>query len=53
MFPPVWRGLEAGLVWAGQVQGLIRDVPSVAELIERIIGEASAIIGGRLASMAG
>jgi nitronate monooxygenase len=53
------EGLERGEldhgVWsAGQVQGLIHDIPSVAELIERIMGEAEAIIrerlGGTLAS---
>ena len=36
--------LDAGLIWAGQVQGLIRDIPSVAELIGRIMAEAAAII---------
>jgi len=40
--------LDAGLVWAGQVQGLIHDVPSVAELIGRIVREASDIIRARL-----
>src|SRR5579862_4451378 len=29
--------LDAGLVWAGQVQGLIHDIPTVAELMKRII----------------
>lgn len=43
--------LDAGLYWAGQVQGLIHDIPSVAELIERIIGEARAIVGERLPSL--
>jgi nitronate monooxygenase len=37
--------LDAGLIWAGQVQGLIRDIPTVAELMERIMSEAHAIIG--------
>ncbi|MEH3123444.1 MAG: nitronate monooxygenase family protein [Sphingomonas phyllosphaerae] len=40
--------LDAGLVWAGQVQGLIHDVPTCRELIERIVGEAEAIIAARL-----
>jgi NAD(P)H-dependent flavin oxidoreductase YrpB (nitropropane dioxygenase family) len=40
--------LDAGLVWAGQVQGLIHDIPTVGELIERIIREATGIIGSRL-----
>lgn len=30
---------DSGLVWAGQVVGLIDDVPSCAELIERIVAE--------------
>jgi NAD(P)H-dependent flavin oxidoreductase YrpB (nitropropane dioxygenase family) len=29
--------VDAGLVWAGQVVGLIEDIPSVAELIDRIV----------------
>ncbi len=41
--------LDAGLIWAGQVQGLIHDAPPVAELVKRIIDEAEAIIGQRLA----
>jgi NAD(P)H-dependent flavin oxidoreductase YrpB (nitropropane dioxygenase family) len=40
--------LDAGLVWAGQVQGLIRDIPTVDELIRRIIREATDIISSRL-----
>lgn len=31
--------VDAGLVWAGQVVGLIDDIPSCRELIERIVGE--------------
>lgn len=37
--------LEAGLIWAGQVQGLIQDVPTCAELIRRIMDDATAIAG--------
>lgn len=44
--------LDAGLVWAGQVQGLIHDIPSCAELIARIVREAEEIISGRLAGFA-
>jgi NADH:quinone reductase (non-electrogenic) len=44
--------LDAGLVCAGQVQGLIHDIPTVAELIERIIREAREIISARLAPLA-
>jgi len=36
--------LEAGLIWAGQVQGLIRDIPTCAELLKRIVSDADAII---------
>jgi NAD(P)H-dependent flavin oxidoreductase YrpB (nitropropane dioxygenase family) len=37
-------------VWtAGMVQGIIDDIPTVRELVERIVGEAVQIIGGRLA----
>ena len=41
--------LNAGLVWAGQVQGLIHDIPTVGELIQRIVREATQIISSRLA----
>lgn len=40
--------LDAGLIWAGQVQGLIHDVPSCADLIKRIVDDAEEIINGRL-----
>jgi NADH:quinone reductase (non-electrogenic) len=43
--------LDAGLVWAGQVQGLIHDIPTVAELIGRIVEEARAIIRRRLPAL--
>lgn len=39
--------MQAGFVWAGQVVGLIRDIPTVAGLIERTVDEARAI-GRRL-----
>jgi NAD(P)H-dependent flavin oxidoreductase YrpB (nitropropane dioxygenase family) len=48
--------LEAGVldhgIWsAGQVQGLIKDVPTVKELVQRIVREAEEIIASRLAGM--
>ncbi|QSR19092.1 nitronate monooxygenase family protein [Novosphingobium sp. KA1] len=43
--------LDAGLVWAGQVQGLIHDIPTCADLIGRIVREAQHIIAARLAGM--
>jgi len=50
------EGLERGDIdfgiWsAGMIQGLIHDVPSVAELIARIMREAEALIAERLAGM--
>lgn len=35
--------LDEGFAWAGQVMGLIHDIPSVSELFERMIKEAEAI----------
>jgi nitronate monooxygenase len=43
--------LEAGIFWAGQVQGLIHDIPTVQELVTRIVADAEEIIRGRLARM--
>lgn len=40
--------LDAGLIWAGQIQGLIRDIPTCNDLIARIIMEAEMIIKERL-----
>ena len=36
---------EAGVMAGGQVTGLIEDLPSCAELIERIVGEAEEVLG--------
>ncbi|WP_307835297.1 NAD(P)H-dependent flavin oxidoreductase [Streptomyces adelaidensis] len=41
--------VEDGMWWAGQSQGLIDDVPTVAELVDRVIGEAVETITKRLA----
>jgi len=43
--------LDHGLITAGQVQGLIHDIPTCRELIERIMDDAEAIIARRLADM--
>lgn len=40
--------LDAGLIWAGQIQGLINDIPTCEELIQRIVKDATDIISGRL-----
>lgn len=45
--------LDAGLYWAGQVQGLIHDIPTVAELMDRIMREALDIIERRLPGFRG
>lgn len=42
---------ELGIWWAGMVQGLIDDVPTVGDLVSRIVGEAEAIVTGRLTGM--
>lgn len=42
---------DYGIWSAGQVQGLIHDIPTCAELIHRIVREAEEIIHGRLAGM--
>ncbi len=44
--------LDAGLIWAGQVQGLIHDIPTCQQLLSRIISEAEATIADRLNRLA-
>ena len=43
--------LDYGIWSAGMVQGLIHDIPSVKELVHRIVREAEAIIEDRLAGL--
>ena len=43
--------MEAGIWSAGMVAGLIQDIPTCAELVQRIVAEAEAIIGARLDRM--
>ena len=45
--------LEAGVWSVGTCQGLIRDIPSVSELVERIVSDAETLITGRLSHMVG
>jgi nitronate monooxygenase len=45
--------LSKGVFWAGMVQGLIHDIPSCQELIDRIMAEADAVIAERLARFRG
>jgi nitronate monooxygenase len=51
VYPKVMREgrMDAGAWSCGMAAGLIRDIPSVAELIERIMHEAQALVRGRLA----
>jgi nitronate monooxygenase len=44
---------DAGIWTAGLCQGLIDDVPTCAELVERMVNEAEALIAARLADMLG
>lgn len=43
--------VESAIYWAGQVQGLIHDIPTVEELVNRILDEARALISERLHNM--
>lgn len=36
---------EEGIGWAGQVTGMIQDIPTVAELIGRMVKEAKLVRG--------
>ena len=51
----VWEkgNVDGGVFTAGQVMGLIHDVPTVAELVSRIINQAEAIVRDRLPSLLG
>jgi nitronate monooxygenase len=43
--------MDAGAWSCGMVVGLIHDVPTVGELIERIIGEARTLVRRRFAGL--
>jgi NAD(P)H-dependent flavin oxidoreductase YrpB (nitropropane dioxygenase family) len=53
VYPRILQGgdMDAGAWSCGMVTGLIYDVPTVKELIDRIMAEAEAIIRGRLAGL--
>lgn len=40
--------MAAGIYWAGQVQGLIHDIPTVGALVDRIMADAERLIAERL-----
>ena len=44
--------LDHGVWSAGMVQGLIHDVPTCKQMIDRLISEAAAIVNGRLHTIA-
>jgi nitronate monooxygenase len=43
--------MEAGAWSCGMVAGLVHDVPTCRELVDRIMAEAESIISQRLAAM--
>lgn len=43
--------VDGGVWFASMAQGLIHDIPTVADLVARIVGEAEAIIADRLEGM--
>jgi NAD(P)H-dependent flavin oxidoreductase YrpB (nitropropane dioxygenase family) len=45
--------LDHGIWTVGMVQALIRDIPTCAQLISRIVDEAHDIVTGRLARIVG
>ncbi len=53
VYPKVMKhgDMEAGAWSCGMVAGLVHDIPSVQELIERIVGEAEALVRERLTGM--
>ena len=55
VYPKIMKdgAMDAGVWSCGMVAGLIRDVPSCKELIDRIMAEAKALIHQRLAGMLG
>jgi NADH:quinone reductase (non-electrogenic) len=55
VYPRIMRegDMDAGAWSCGMVAGLVRDIPTCRELIERIMAEAAAIIRGRLEGFLG
>ncbi len=41
--------MSTGVFWAGQVQGLIHDIPTVQQLLDRIEAQAESIVAERFA----
>jgi NADH:quinone reductase (non-electrogenic) len=55
VYPKIMKtgDMDAGAWSCGMVAGLIHDIPTVKELVDRIMAEADAIIAQRLARFAG
>jgi len=43
--------IDSGVYWASMAQGLIHDIPSCGDLIDRMVVDARAIVAERLAAM--
>ena len=43
--------VDAGIWTVGTAMGLINDIPTVGELVSRMVSEAESLISGRLAGM--
>ena len=43
--------VDAGIWTVGTAMGLINDIPTVGDLVSRIVSEAEELISGRLAGM--
>jgi NAD(P)H-dependent flavin oxidoreductase YrpB (nitropropane dioxygenase family) len=43
--------VDAGIWTVGTAMGLINDIPTVGELVSRIVDEAEELIAGRLGDM--
>ncbi len=43
--------MEYGIWWSGISQGLIKDIPTVDQLVSRMVKEAESIINGRLTGL--
>jgi nitronate monooxygenase len=53
-YPKIMQEGEMDGAWScGMVAGLIHDIPTCAELIDRLISEADSIIKERLTMLAG
>ncbi|WP_224763394.1 hypothetical protein [Salinibacterium sp. ZJ70] len=44
--------LDAGIWTVGQVQGIIRDIPTAGEVVRRTVAEAHRVLAERLAQFA-